>query len=209
MKRLLKNLLWLLTAQGRAKRMLFSVKLGVGDIAIDCGANIGDITQHLQKNGATVYCFEPNPYAFKALKKRFLANPKVHCFEKGVFDRNDRVKLSFHELSDSDELYWSTGSSMLDFKGNILKDKYTTIQVIDLCAFIRTLHSRVRLLKMDVEGAECPILKKLIETGLINRIDYLFVETHDRKIPELQPETEEIRRLVKFNNLLNVNLHWE
>ena len=124
MKRLLKNLLWLLTAQGRAKRMLFSVKLGVGDIAIDCGANIGDITQHLQKNGATVYCFEPNPYAFKRLKKRFLANPKVHCFEKGVFDRNDRVKLYFHELSDSDELYWSTGSSMLDFKGNILKDKF-------------------------------------------------------------------------------------
>jgi FkbM family methyltransferase len=195
-------------AKQKARRKFFSVKLREGDIAIDCGANVGEVTEHLCRSGATVYSFEPNPHAFKYLKERFSSNRNVHCIQKGVFNRNGTMKLYSHRLSDQDELQWSTGSSMLDYKGNVLKDKYHEIPVIDLCEFITSLHARIRLIKMDVEGVEGPILKKLINTGLINNIDHLFVETHDHKIPELKPETDEIRRIIKKRGVSNVNLNW-
>ena len=61
---------------------------------------------------------------------------------------------------------------------------------------------------MDVEGVECQIIKKLINTGIIAKIDYFFVEVHDRSIPELKQETEEIRELIKKKRISNVNLNW-
>lgn len=207
-KTLLKKMLLPMTPPERAKRELFSIKIQKEDIAIDCGANVGEVTQHLCKTGAIVHSFEPNPYAFEKLKKRFANNSNVHCYQKGVFIKNDIMKLYLHEFSGKDELHWSGGSSLLDFKGNVLKDKYIEIQVIDLCEFIKSLNSKIRLLKMDVEGVECKIIKKLINTGIIAKIDYLFVETHDDRIPELKAETEEIREIIKNKMIPNVNLNW-
>lgn len=207
-RRILRKLLPPKTPEERARRQLFSVKLKKTDIAIDCGANVGEITQHLCKSGATVYAFEPNPYAFEKLRSRFSHTQNVHCIQKGVLDRNDTEKLYFHEHSDKDELHWSTGSSLLDFKGNILKDKYIEISVIDLSEFIRSLNSRVRLLKIDVEGVEVPIVKKLIKTGAINNVDYVFVETHEHKISELKSATDELRQIIKSMKITNINLDW-
>jgi FkbM family methyltransferase len=82
---------------------LLAVNLEPSDIAIDCGANIGNITALLCRSGATVYAFEPNPFAFKELQKRFLGNPNVHCFQKGVLDENGMTHLYLHELSDQDK----------------------------------------------------------------------------------------------------------
>lgn len=195
-------------AEERARRDLETVILTAGDIAIDCGANVGKVTEKLCRNGATVYAFEPNPYAFEALQRRFAGRPNVRCLQAGVFVRDETMRLYLHENSDQDELYWSTGSSLLAFKKNVRTDKYVEVLVIDLCAFIRSLKARVRVLKMDVEGVECPILKKLIQTNLIHAIDHLFVETHDRKIPTLRSQTDEIRTLIRERNLSHVNLDW-
>ena len=207
-RRTLKKMLPPITKEERARRKLFSIKLKKSDIAIDCGANVGEITQHLAKFGATVYAFEPNPHAFKVLQDRFSDMQHVHCVQKGVGDKNSSMKLYFHKNSDKDEVYWSTGSSLLAFKGNVLADKYVEVEIVDLCEFIETLNHRVRVLKMDVEGVECGILEKMIHTGLINKIDYAFVETHDHKIPELKAETNAIRELIKTRKVENINLDW-
>lgn len=207
-RKILRKLMSQKTPEERARQQLFAVKLKKSDVAIDCGANVGEITQHLCKSGATVYAFEPNPYAFKILKDKFSNAQNVYCFEKGVLDRNETRRLYFHEFSDKDEVHWSTGSSLLDYKGNILKEKYVEISVIDISEFIRSLNSRIKLLKIDVEGVECSIVKKLINTGVINKIDYLFVETHDHKIPELKSETDELRQMIKTMKLMNINLDW-
>jgi FkbM family methyltransferase len=205
---ILKKFLSEKTAEEKARKQFFSIKLRKADIAIDCGANVGDITQHLCKLGSTVYCFEPNPYAFKVLKDRFSNMHNVHCIQKGVNDKNILAKLYLHENSDKDEVYWSTGSSLLDFKGNVLSDKYVEVEVIDLCEFIESLNHRVRILKMDIEGVECAILRKIINSGVIDKIDYTFVETHDHKIPELKAETNAIRELIVQRRISNINLYW-
>lgn len=192
----------------RARRQFFAIPLIGDDIAVDCGANVGDVTEHLAASGATVYAFEPNPFAFEVLARRFLGRPNVHCFQQGVLDRQDVQRLYFHESSDQDEVHWSTGSSLLDFKGNVRRDKYVDTVVISLSDFIASLGGRVKLLKLDVEGVEGAIVRSLISTGVIHRIDHVFVETHERKIPELKADTDELRRMLKSMNLTHVNLDW-
>jgi FkbM family methyltransferase len=192
----------------KARQKLFSIRLQKKDIAIDCGANVGKITQHFSEFGAKVYSFEPNPYAFEVLQERFNNVPNVECIPKGVGPKKGRMKLYLHENSDKDEVYWSTGSSFLAVKGNVLMDKYVEVEVVDLCDFIESLNRRVRILKMDVEGIECMILEKIIKTGVIDKIDYAFVETHDHKIPELKSKTHAIRKLIKERRIKKINLDW-
>ncbi len=183
-------------------------RLRTDTIAIDCGANVGNVTAKMAATGATVYAFEPNPYAFKVLQQRFQAMPNVHCFNQGVLDRNTTLKLYLHEHSDEDEVHWSTGSSFLAYKGNVLKDKYVEIEVIDLDAFIQQLPQNVTLLKLDVEGVEVEILNKLIDTNTIRKIEYVVCETHDEKIPELKESTEKLRKRIAQENIRHVNLNW-
>jgi len=196
------------TPQERAARQFFAVQLNPGDVTIDCGANVGKFTQHLAQSGSTVYAFEPNPYAFKVLERQFSSSENVYCFLKGVDDTNGFTKLFLHEKSDQDEVYWSTGSSLIELKENVRTDKFVEVEIIDLCEFISKIPQRIRLLKMDVEGVECRILKKMINADVVRKIDYIFVETHDHKIPELKPLMDEIRGLIREKGLENVNLDW-
>ncbi|MGD8415259.1 MAG: FkbM family methyltransferase [Candidatus Latescibacterota bacterium] len=192
----------------RALRAFLSVDLRERDVAIDCGANVGNITEELCRHGATVYAFEPNPHAYRRLKERFSEIENVHCIPKGVYDRNDTVKLYLHENSGQDELHWSTGSSMLDVKNNVLKEKFVETPVVDLSEFVESLGEKVKILKLDVEGVECRIVTRLIKTGVIHKIDHVFVETHDHKTPSLKRETDDLKKLIKSERIKNVNLHW-
>jgi FkbM family methyltransferase len=191
----------------RARRSLLAVPLTAGDVAIDCGANVGEITAHLARSGATVYAFEPNPHAFAVLQARFAQRPNVRCLPQAVLDFNGVQRLFFHEHSDQDEVHWSTGSSLLDYKRNVLKHKFVDVAVVDLSEFIASLGGRVKLLKIDVEGVEAAILTKLIATGTIHRIDHVYVETHQR-VPELTAGIDELRRLVREQQLTHINLDW-
>jgi len=137
-----------------------------GDICIDCGANVGTITELMLKNGAIVHSFEPNPHAFNVLKEKFKDNKNIFLYNKGVWDRNTKTKLYFHEHSDDDEVMWSTGSSILEYKGNVLKQKYVEIEIIDLVEFIIKMNKEISILKIDIEGAECELLEKIINTKL-------------------------------------------
>lgn len=187
---------------------LFAVDLRPGDIAIDCGANIGDITSVMAKSGAIVYAFEPNPYAFQVLSDRFIEMPNVHCINKGVLDRDDRMSLFLHENAHEDQVMWSVGSSLLDFKGNIDPKFFFDIDVIDLAQFIAGLNSDIKLVKIDVEGVEYQIIHHLIDTGLIKKIELLLVETHEQKIPELRKANRSLRDRIAQEGITNINLEW-
>lgn len=179
-----------------------------GSLALDCGANVGKITVLLAKTGATVHAFEPNPHAFAKLKEATASFPKVICHQKAVGAEPGHVKLYMHEHASQDPVYWSTGSSLLSYKGNVNTADYVEVECLDLCAFIESLGRPVNLLKMDVEGVECSILKKMIDTGLIHQIERLYCEMHDKKIEALRAPSDEIRQLVREQNLTHVDLNW-
>ncbi len=179
-----------------------------GDICIDCGANIGLVTSKMADRGAIVYAFEPNPYAFKVLVNTFKNNKNVVCINKAVFNKNTKMKLFLHQNSKQDEVAWSTGSSLLDEKGNIAKDSYIEVEVVDVVEFIKNLNTKIKILKIDVEGAEIEILNKLIDSTVIHNIGKVYAETHEIQIPGLLEKTNELKRKIRRLKIKNINLNW-
>ena len=192
----------------KARKIFNAIDFQPGDIAVDCGANVGKIAQKLERRGAIVHAFEPNPYAFDELTSRFAGSTKVHCYNKAVLDRSGSLKLYCHHRSDEDEVQFSQGSSLVKDKPNVREDKYFEVEVIDLSEFLGQINSRIRLLKLDVEGVECEIVTKLIELNIVDNIDFIFVETHERKIPQLKKPVKELKRLISRRRKNNINLDW-
>lgn len=188
-------------------RLLFD-SLKKGEIAVDCGANVGEYTRLMAKNGATVYAFEPNPFAFEVLKENFKDWPNVIPINKGVWIFDGRMRLYFHQNSDEDEVKWSSGSSLLPFKSNITPRKYRDVPVIDFSKFINSLTGPIRVIKIDIEGGEAELLRKIIAEGLYAKVDKIIVEAHDDKIPELKGIMDQVRRAIRERGIRNIDLDW-
>jgi FkbM family methyltransferase len=182
--------------------------LGPDSIAIDCGANVGTYTALMVDRGATVYAFEPNPNAFDVLAARFAGLESVHCSNAAVSDREGRASLYLHRDAGEDPVRWSTASSLLASKGNVSVEKAIDVQLVDLDAFIRGLGRRVTLLKLDVEGVEVAILRKLLETGTIDLLDAVLVEMHEARIPALREDAADLRADLARHGATNVRLDW-
>jgi FkbM family methyltransferase len=177
------------------------------DVAIDCGANVGVYTVRLAESGVTVYAFEPNPAAFEALRKNVAGYPNVTAIHAAATVEPGRVKLYLHKWAGEDPLHWSTGSSLVAGKKNVSGDS-VEVEGVALAQFIRDLGRRVRILKMDVEGAEVGILNAILDEGLHEKIDHAFVEVHDRKVRELAGPTARLRERLEALGATHFRLDW-
>jgi len=190
-----------------------TVKIEPGDIVIDCGANIGQVTEYFSKRGAEVYAFEPNIYAFNVLSDRFKNDYNIKCIQKGVSSSKacGMIKLYLHNKSDDDKMnkvVYSQGCSTMPDKHNVDQSNYLLIELVDLPGVIRKINNKIKVLKIDIEGAECDLLNDLIEQNLINDIPYVFVETHEKKVPSMREDLELLKKKIKELNLTNINLNW-
>jgi FkbM family methyltransferase len=180
------------------ERRIAALGVDEGDIAIDCGANVGDVTFELAQAGAIVHAFEPNPDAFAILERRFAGTSAVQLHPQAVLDRGGKARLYFHVDTVRDPVAASIGSSLLEFKGNVDAERFMEVETVDLAGFVLDLPDPVRVLKLDVEGAECPIVHRLLDTGAIDRVETTLIELHDGHIPELRAENDVLReRLVR------------
>ena len=186
-----------------------------GDIIIDLGANIGEVTSFFSRHKALVLCFEPNPYAYEHLSKRFEKYKNVKCYNKAVVgDKNkSKVKLFLHERAEEDQIKFSTGSSIIIEKNNVSKNSFFEVDSINFLDLVKsvtsTMKKNIKLVKMDVEGAEVEILENLlVEEELLGLIENMVVETHEKKIPELKDRMERIRKIIKDRKIDNINLNW-
>jgi len=106
------------------ERRVAGLGLGPGDVAIDCGANVGLVTVALARTGAEVHAFEPNPDAFGELANRIGTRGNIHLYPQAVLDRDETVRLYLHRNAGDDPVGWSGGSSVLPYKGNVNPDAY-------------------------------------------------------------------------------------
>jgi FkbM family methyltransferase len=186
----------------------FLTGLKPGGIAIDCGANVGDIAVKLAKTGIRVYAFEPNPYAFKKLHSRINGYQNLTCINKGVWDKNIITQLYFHDDAGNNGEFWSFASSIFSAKNNVNPDHSVEVELIDLTEFIEKLDQNIDFLKIDIEGAECEVLEKFLQKDLQNKVKLTVVETHDSKIPGLKEKTDRIRQTIKEKGVTNIKLSW-
>ncbi len=188
---------------------ILEIEFKDGEYVIDCGANIGNVTDIFNNAGANVIAFEPNKHAFEILQTRFVYSKNVRCFKKGVVGKSPgKKKLFMHKSSGLDEITYSTGSSIIEGKNNINTEKYEEIDTIRLSSFIKKFNKDIKVLKIDIEGAEVGLLNDLMDTGVARNIPYIFVETHEEKIPSLKKETEALKIRIKNEGYTNINLNW-
>lgn len=185
---------------------LFS-SLRLGDIAIDCGANVGKFTKKMARPGVEVYAFEPDPNAFKELQKNMQGYNGVVLINKAVSNHNGRAKIYFNDRYNEDPKKWSVGSTLLEEKPHVDRNNFAEVELVDLSEFITSLGKPVSLLKMDIEGEEIKVLNKLIDKKLTSTIKYILVETHER-FPTLNESTQELRKRIKLMGIKNINLDW-
>jgi FkbM family methyltransferase len=183
-------------------------KIGSDSVVLDCGANVGDVTEKFAATGAQVYAFEPDPVAFARLKKRFGARKNVTLIQKGVWDKNTQIPLYKHKDQKDGEVAFTVSSSIVSNKLNVDQTSAHTIEVIDLAEFIENLGRRVNLIKLDVEGAETEILKSIIAKATYHLFDVMYVETHETKIPGQQAELADIRRALASKGVQHIKLNW-
>jgi FkbM family methyltransferase len=183
-------------------------KLTPDDIVIDCGANVGDITRAFAETQATVYVFEPDPFCFSILAKKFSNSSNVQLFNKAVGIENSTISLYRAENFVEDPEFLSQSSSVYASKKNICGSSAIEVEQIDFVAFVQTLPKKVTILKIDIEGAEVPIIEHLLDTNAIERIDYIFAETHEKQIPDLFERTVALRTRIAEEQRSNINLDW-
>lgn len=124
--------------------------------------------------GLTVHAFDPTPstvdwLANRSLPERFRFHPWAAAAEDGVLSLYPRVR---RDRSRSRVMYTM-------FPEDASRDAAVEVPAFSLASIARKLgHSRLDLLKMDIEGAEYEVLDTLLESAV--KPAQLLVEFHHR-----------------------------
>lgn len=159
----------------RIKNQYLSRGMGVfdkGDIVIDIGAHIGVFSIECAIRGAVVYAFEPDPENYEILVRNIDANNFRHIItpvRKAVSNTNGIYSLYL------DRLNYGSHSLIKKYVDHLSGDK-VDVEVLSIDVIL-DMFEKVKLVKLDCEGAEYRILKGA-DLGKVERIT---MELHDRK----------------------------
>lgn len=164
-----------------------------GDIVIDLGANVGEVSAYFANRGATVYAYEPNPHAYAVLQKRLGKNQKIKLHNEAVSDHAGIAKLWLHENHKESEVKFSQGASLQKDKSNVSED-YVEVPVSDISKILGA-HDHIKLMKVDIEGGEYDIIDTILENA--DKIDHILLETHGEKHASFAEKEKELQSKIK------------
>jgi FkbM family methyltransferase len=170
-------------------------------VFIDLGSYKGDSIQEFfnwiqlidDPKEYEIYAFEPNPVLenqsiINAKKNKYYFKPWAAWIYDGKIDMAiDGTKTPM-------------GSTVMPSKVAIW-DKFPHVRV-ECFNFSKWLADNFTpddqvIIKMDIEGAEYPVLKKMIEEDTISLASYLFVEFHPNKVKDYTTtDTDELVNLI-------------
>jgi len=151
------SLAYLLLERDRSK---IGEVVRLGDIVLDCGANVGIYTREaLSKGALLVVAIEPAPENIACLRRTFareIEDKRVIVYPKGVWDEPGNLDLTVDEHNSEMDTFVLEGE--LARHGSTVRRVQVPVTTIDLLAAELDL-PRVDLIKMDIEGAEQRALK--------------------------------------------------
>lgn len=202
-------------AQSRFEELLKTI--GPGDVVIDLGANLGDVSDRLAATGATVHAYEPDPDIFERLRARLGGRPNIHLYPEAVGHEAGELLLyrARADVLDNEDLRVQAGS-ILFVNRHSDRGNAVPVKVVAFAEALARAGGRVKLVKMDIEGAETGILTGLFPPGLPEAalpglklpFEHLFVETHEKLFKDQLPEIMRLRRLAEKLQGAEVNLYW-
>ena len=183
-----------------------------GDLAVDCGANMGVVTERLATTGADVVAFEPDPFAFKTLEQKFANRPNVTLINAAVGVGSGTVRLMRADNFGDNPEGASVKSTILDGGRRIDAENAVEVPLIDFPSWVADqvkARGEVAFIKMDIEGAELDILEKMDAEQLFQNVRCLVAETHERKFKDLRDRYKALRDKVSESYAPGkVNLDW-
>ncbi len=151
------------------------------DIVVDIGANQGFFTCYAAQMGARVFAFEPNPETFEVFERNVSRNgfgDRVFAQRVAVADFEGETDLICSSFlgGGADTINPSHGEAVT-LNGRL--GRRLPVRTARLSSFIPS-DTRVRLLKIDCEGAELAILKDLTSP---EQFDSMAIEFHPDAYP--------------------------
>ncbi|KKK70196.1 hypothetical protein LCGC14_2926410, partial [marine sediment metagenome] len=133
-----------------------------GDLALDCGANMGVVTTQLARSGADVIAYEPDPFAFSHLDDRFSCHDTVTLVNAALGTHEGTVQLMRAENFEANPEGASVKSTILDGGRAIDQASAIDVTLLDFPALVAQLvaeRGEIAFVKMDIEGAEGVVLR--------------------------------------------------
>ena len=183
-------------------------RLGPGDIAIDLGANVGEFTTVLAQTGARVFAFEPDPHAFDLLSAKVGAMPNVTLIQAAAGTEDSTAQLFRKSGFEREPDRATKSSSLFADKANVATENAVQIEIRNFPVFLQELNHNVALIKIDIEGAEVPLLEVLLSQDVAARIGEIYVETHERKLPQLAARTQALIQASQHRTAPRINWDW-
>ncbi len=148
------------------------------NIFLDCGTNLGQglkkFNRKLKFNDDwLIYSFEPNP-ACDLIKLKNELTYDVNFITKAVWIKDGEVLFKQENFDKIGQ--WS---QLLDIGWD--SDRFEEpiiVECVDFSKFVSNLPDCKIICKMDIEGSEYEVLKKMINDGTISKLTELYCEFH-------------------------------
>lgn len=156
---------------------------------LDFGTNFGQGLKKVMKLEAVtsawrVMSYEANPITFKRIDRL----PYVTYLNYAVSDRNGEAVLNAEEWPEG-KAFVGGGSTLMDLSnwntqkvyGMNMAYEQMIVQTKDVHDIMNDLDlaDKSCLMKMDIEGSEYAVLRRIIDTGMVNKVYKLYIEFHD------------------------------
>lgn len=183
-----------------------------GDLAVDLGANVGDVSAQLLASGADVIAYDPEPWAIDKLRQRFAEEPRFALHNAAVGTHDGTIRL--HRANDfHDNAQKASVKSTILTGGRMIDDSEGfDVPLVNFTRIVQEIiaeRGEIAFLKMDIEGAELDLLDAMHDAGVFASIRCTVVETHENKFKDLRPRYKALRSLFAKHYAPNhVNLDW-
>ena len=154
------------------------LKIADNDVIIDIGAHVGVVSTYLSKANPNckIYSFEPTLNTFHCLNKNIIKNEikNVKIFNMAITSDGRDVIMNMPIGNTGGSSFLYEPSSGFYYKNNIKSLAINTV-IEDILKTEKT--DKIKLLKIDCEGAEYDIIKN-IKPELFSKIEHIIGEFH-------------------------------
>ena len=171
----------------KKKYFLHKIKFKKNDIIIDCGANIGEFFYCFNKKlKIGYYAFEPSPIVFTDLNLNIKSK---NCYIYNLALNDKTKKKKFYVLDEEAD------SSLIKIN-NYTKIIFVNCITLDL--ILKKIKKKIKLLKIDAEGAEPEVLAGL--NKFRNNIEYIVIEAGPERGIKLADTFKKSNKLLTSKN---------
>ena len=156
---------WILDKGDQTLRLNFS-HLDADSMVLDLGGYKGEWCEAIHSRyGCQVHIFEPISSFCDGIRERFAGNTKVTPHQCGLGARDESMTMSLS----------SDGTGAF-----VAAERQEQAQIREVSSFL-TEHGigQIDLMKINIEGGEFELIDRMIDTGVIQRVQVMQVQFHD------------------------------